>query len=178
MHSKHLKEDVRFSRRWHWIGIFVVCILSIPLHFLYGWLGENPIVGMFTPINESIWEHLKLVYWPLLIWWALGYAIAGKKINWPKWLVAGTTAILLSMVIITSWYYVWTGGLATESSIIDIGSLFLAVPIAQLVGIHIYRVLKPGKFYSILACLLLLAFAGMFIYFSFSPPELPIFISN
>lgn len=180
MNNLKITEDKLFSRRWHWLGIIIVSLLSIPLHFTYEWLGENPIVGMFTPINESIWEHLKLVYWPLLTWWAVGYLIYKdkKKLDLNKWVVAGTLAIIITMMIITSWYYVWVSALATESSIIDIGSLFIAVPIGQLVGIHTYRVVKARPIYSLISAILLIAFAVMFIYFTFSPADLPLFISN
>lgn len=74
-YDERVHIDDRFVKVYQWIGIVVVCILSVPFHFLYEWLGENTVVGLFFPINESIWEHLKLVFWPLLVWWILGYII-------------------------------------------------------------------------------------------------------
>ena len=35
------------------------------LHFLYEWL-PSAITALFSPVNESLWEHVKLVFWPLL----------------------------------------------------------------------------------------------------------------
>ncbi len=67
MNTTYSKADLRFVRIYHIVGIFVICIASFPLHFSYEWSGESAIVGIFTPINESIWEHLKLVFWPLLL---------------------------------------------------------------------------------------------------------------
>ncbi len=171
-------QDKRFVQTYSWIGILVICLLSIPLHFLYEWAGENPLVGVFTPINESIWEHLKLVFWPLLLWWGLGYLIFRnkKKLSLTKWLIAGTASIFITMLFIVSWYYTWVYALETESSIIDIGSLFLGVPIAQLIAIHIYKVVQSRTIYLILSVLLLVLFAGMFVFFTFSAPDLPLFI--
>jgi len=170
--------DKEFAKVYNWIGIAVVCIASVPLHFLYEWLGELAVVGMFAPINESIWEHLKLVFWPLLLWWGLGYLIfqGSKNLSLNKWIAAGTTSIMFSMLFIVSWYYTWTHGIGLESSIIDIGSLFIAVPLGQLIAIHVYRVIQPRTIYFILSALLLISFAGMFIGFTFFTPDLPIFI--
>lgn len=178
MISTFSNEDKQFAKIYGWLGIVVVCIASIPLHFTYEWLGEHAIVGLFTPINESIWEHLKLVFWPLLLWWGMGYLLFRnkKKLSPAKWFTAGAASIFFSMVFIVSWYYVWVNALNTESAIIDIGSLFIAVPLAQLVAIHIYRVVEPRKIYLLLSVLLLILFAGFFIWFTFSPPDLPLFI--
>lgn len=170
--------DGRFVKRYHWLGIIVICVASVPLHFLYEWLGELAVVGVFAPINESIWEHLKLVFWPLLLWWEVGYLIFqnSKSLSLTKWATAAMTSIFFSMAFIVSWYYTWLGAFAIESSIIDIGSLFIAVPIAQLLGIHVYQVVKPRKAYLILATLFFLLFAAMFIVFTFESFDFPIFI--
>lgn len=58
---KHLKQ-------YTIIGIFFVLITGTLAHFLYDWTGNNYIVGPFTPINESIWEHMKLLFFPMLIY--------------------------------------------------------------------------------------------------------------
>ncbi len=87
-------------------------------------------------------------------------------------------SVVLSMLIIVGWYYTWTSGLEIESSIIDIGSLFLAVPIAQLIAIHVYRVIEPKLVYLMLTFFFLLILAGMFINFTFNTPNFPIFIPS
>lgn len=172
------QTDNKFVTIYSWIGIVVVCILSIPLHFVYEWTNENTVASMFTPINESIWEHLKLVFWPLILWWLLGFLLFNRKKNldFNKWISAAATSILISMAFIVSWYYTWVYGLDTESSIIDIGSLFIAVPISQLVAIHVYKVITPRPIYTIAAGVLLLVFAFLFIWFTFNTPDLSLFI--
>jgi len=42
------------------LGFVFCCILGTLSHFFYDWSGQNIIVGMFCPVNESVWEHLKL----------------------------------------------------------------------------------------------------------------------
>ncbi|MGO4940372.1 MULTISPECIES: DUF6512 family protein [Jeotgalibaca] len=178
MSAIHLKQDEHFNKRYSWIGIIVVCVLSFPLHFLYEWLGESALVGMFTPVNESIWEHLKLVFWPLLLWWGVGYLVFHDKQNLSliKWTAAASVSIFISMIFIVSWYYTWVNGLAVESSIIDIGSLFVAVPLGQLLSIHVYRVIQPRRMYLIISIVFVVLMGILFIYFTFAAPDIPIFV--
>lgn len=170
--------DKQFTKVYSWIGILVVCLASIPLHFLYDWSGQMTIVSLFVPINESIWEHLNLVFWPLLLWWSFGYLIFRdrKNLSRIKWFTAATVSIVISMTFIVSWYYTWTAGIGIESSIIDIGSLFIALPLGQLIAIHVYRVIEPRILYFAGSLLFIVLFAGMFIGFTFFTPDMPIFI--
>lgn len=178
MYSMETNKDKTFVRNYQWVGLIVVCLASIPLHFVYEWTGENTIAGLFTPINESIWEHLKLVYWPLLLWWGLGYLLFrdSKNLSLSRWFTAAMLSIIISMAFITSWYYIWTAAFEIESSIIDVGSLFIAVPLAQLVAIHVYKSLTPRLIYLWLSSLILVSLAGLFLYFTFNAPDLPFFI--
>ena len=43
-----------------------ISVLGVLLHFTYEWSGNNPIVGLFSATNESTWEHLKLLFFPML----------------------------------------------------------------------------------------------------------------
>ena len=45
----------------------VSIILGTILHFTYEVLEENIVVGAFSAVNESVWEHLKLIFFPMLI---------------------------------------------------------------------------------------------------------------
>src|SRR5690554_1018981 len=50
---------------WHISGFFWMVIIGTFLHFTYEWSGNSKVVGLFSPINESVWEHLKLGYFTL-----------------------------------------------------------------------------------------------------------------
>lgn len=58
---------------------------------------------------------------------------------------------------------------------IHVGSLFVAVPIGQLLAIHVYRVVQPRRVYQVLSFLLLILFGVMFIYFTFVTPDISLF---
>nr|WP_236945659.1 DUF6512 family protein [Enterocloster clostridioformis] len=54
-------------------GILSVSLLGTLLHFTYRWSGRNPLIGLIAPVNESVWEHMKLLFFPMLLFglWSL-----------------------------------------------------------------------------------------------------------
>lgn len=58
---------MNYLKRFCIIGAVVTIVLGILSHFVYDWTGQNFCVGLFFPINESTWEHMKLVYFPMLL---------------------------------------------------------------------------------------------------------------
>ncbi len=49
------------------ISFIIASLLGVIFHFIYGWSGENAVAGLFFPVNESTWEHLKLIFFPILL---------------------------------------------------------------------------------------------------------------
>lgn len=49
------------------ISTIFIMILGVVLHFTFEWANNNILVGTFSPVNESIWEHLKLLFFPMWI---------------------------------------------------------------------------------------------------------------
>lgn len=169
----------RFARLYHLIGFVVLCIVSIPLHFTYEWLGENRLIGYVTPVNESIWEHLKLSFWPTLLWWAIGYFVfkERKSIDGQAWFYASFLSLITAPTVIVSYYYTFTAGLNIVSPTLNILSLFIGLLVGQMLALHSYRyTLKPNKPIFGVLLLIVLAFIGMSLFSTYSPPDLPIFI--
>ena len=50
------------------IGIIFTIILGTISHNVYPWTGNNFIAGLFSPVNASIWEHMKIAFFPMLIY--------------------------------------------------------------------------------------------------------------
>ena len=53
---------------WQLMGFAVTSLLGTVLHFLYDWLGGAVWVAPFSGVNESTWEHMKLLFWPMLFY--------------------------------------------------------------------------------------------------------------
>lgn len=164
-------------RSWIILGIPVLFIAGSLTHFMYDWSGNLTIVGIFSPVNESVWEHLKMAFWPMLIWWFAGYVLLWKrkKISFSQWFVSCAVAELVCLLAIMSFFYTYTGAIGIESVFFDILSFFFGIALGQIIALHIFNYAKITKnclFFAI-AILILLAFA--FIIFTFVPPHIPLF---
>ena len=60
-------------------GFVFLCIAGCLLHFFYDFTGKDPLAGLISPVSESPWEHLKLLYFPALLMTAAGWLILREK---------------------------------------------------------------------------------------------------
>lgn len=87
-------------RRSVWIGFLWSIVFGTVLHFLYGWTGENRVVGLYAAINESPWEHLKLLFFPVLVYTVWEYIWVGHR--WKGYVLTRAEGALLGMLTITA----------------------------------------------------------------------------
>lgn len=158
-------------------SIPILFIISVPLHFLYDLTGKVAYIGALTPVNESIFEHLKLGTIPLTLWWIISYYILKKKqgIDYRRWFFCAGISVLMIPIIISTFYYTYTGALGITSLILDIFSLLFALMVAQCLALHLYKRLisTNEKFY--IGIFILIVILTATIIFTFNPPHLPIF---
>lgn len=161
-------------------GTIPICLIATLNHFLYKLSGNNTIVAIFTPINECVWEHLKLAFYPTILWWILGYFLYNKKTNIHinKWISSMIISLFISPVIILAFYYTYTGALGIESVVLDIFSLVLGVFIGQIVAINYYQKHKYSPKIFILLLSICIIYTATLTYFTFYPPNFPIFIDS
>ena len=156
------------------IGIPILFIIGSIFHFIYEWSGNNFFIGLISPINESIWEHLKLVLLPMTTYWLI-YIPLSKNTNQEKWFFSLFLSLITSMLTIISFYYTYTGVFGIESLILDMFSLLLGISIGHLIGIHYYTYGKAIPKYLSISLIIILFI--IFISFTLAPPNLPIFKS-
>ena len=164
------------GEKWILLGIPVIFIIGSLFHFIYDWSGKNIIVGLISPIDESIFQHIKLVVIPIICWWTFYYYLKGKNdnISPEKWFAGALISLLSSIILIPSFYYLYTGALGIESLIVDVLILLVALFFAQLLGLHFFRHSK-GFDTTVVLCsfvFIILLFAILTLH----SPNLPIFI--
>lgn len=161
--------------KWIIKGIPILFIIGSLMHFLYEISGKNIFVGLISAVNESIWEHSKMVLWPVICWWSIYYMINGKKnnININKWFTAGLIALLTALLTIPMIYYFYTGAFGVEILIIDISILFFAVLFGQILGFHFYKYYKGIK--ASISIRIFIILILVFAIFTLYPPKLPLF---
>ena len=159
-------------KTWQFITVIICIILGIFLHFTYEGSGENKLVGLFSAVNESTWEHLKLIYYPTVLIGIIGYFIIEKKTN--NYWLAQTIGIIVAITFIVTFFYTYRGVLGKNIDALNIGSFFVAVILGEFVT---YKILKFRKTYNaeIVSIIFLVILFFSFILYTFYPPQIPLF---
>lgn len=161
-----------FILKFQIFSIIFTWILGTLLHFTYEWSDNNLLLATFSAVNESTWEHLKLLFFPMLITTIIGSFYIEKN-NIPNFLCAKTIGIITSISFIVIFFYTYTGILGTNFAILDIGSFFVAVVLGEYVSKKIMTSdFKCNKTISFVSLIILLL---CFIIFTYFPPKIGLF---
>jgi len=168
-------------RNWIFYGVPAAFILGTVLHFLYDWTGKSTVAGIFSPVNESIWEHLKLPFWPLLIWWIVGYFLLGKKggASRARWFSAAAVSLWVSVLFVIVVHYTYEGVFGGDTMLVDILAMLAGIALGQLLAYNLYKRnpdMKGGFF--ILALIAILLLLAAIVAFTFAPPKIPLFMDT
>lgn len=156
-------------------GILFTLIVGTLLHFCYEWSGENPFVALFAPVSESVWEHLKLLFFPVLTYTLFEIVVLFKVSG--SFLTARVTGVIVGMFFILAAFFTYTGIIGKDFLAADILIFALSVLITFLVS-RFLEVRCPSLNLPLLAnYALLLLIVTCFFSFTFSPPGLPMFQS-
>ena len=163
--------NIKKIRSYQVFSIIFTFMLGSLLHFTYKLSGGNPIVAIFSSINESVWEHLKLLFFPMVLTMIIGYFYIGKNV--PNFLCSKTIGIIISMIFMVVFFYTYTGILGKNIPIIDIASFF----IATIVGEFLSYVLIVNNFKSsdLISIITLIIIFICFIFFTYFTPNIGIF---
>ncbi len=155
-------------------GIVICTVLGTFLHFAYELSGKNIIVGIFSAINESIWEHLKLLFYPILIFSVFEYFSFAKDI--PYFIPSRVKGLLLGLFFIVSAYYTYSGVIGKNYDFINI-LIFIVSVIITFLSTNIF--IKNGchtKSFSTPAALITVAILIiLFTVFTFKPLPINLF---
>ena len=64
------------------IGIIFISVFGTIFHFLYDLSNHNKVIGLFSSVNESTWEHIKILLTPTFIWSLIDGFIYGDGVNY------------------------------------------------------------------------------------------------
>ncbi|HRI05932.1 MAG TPA: DUF6512 family protein [Candidatus Dojkabacteria bacterium] len=154
------------------IGVFVIFILGSLFHFLYKYGGKKIWMAIISPVNESIWEHLKIAFYPFLIYAVFELFLLDLSLEsfiWAK--TVGVVVLIVAILLIEVIYPRFT---KKNILFIDLIVFFLTIALAQYVGymIFINTLLVPPISISLS---ILLSIAMIIAYVTFYPPKRPLF---
>ena len=158
---------------WQIAGFLFVSVLGTFLHFLFDLAGGGIGTALVSAVNESIWEHMKLIYVPMLLFAGAEYGVFGKTIPsfWCIKLAGFLTALLMIPVI----YYTYTGTLGINADWFNITIFFLAAGAAFYLEARLFRAVRTCRLSGRFALGLILLIGCLFILFTFLTPRIPFF---
>jgi hypothetical protein len=154
-------------------GAIFIFILGAIMHFMFDLSGRLKIVGLFTPVNESVWEHLKMVLWPSLIYSVLEYSIFKSHVN--NFWFSKAAGIYTAMIVIIVIFYTYTAFTGHSILAVDILTFAAAIAAAQFISYKIMLSKDLSPWINRLSCPLIALLIFIFILFTFCPPHLPLF---
>ena len=159
-------------KRWQIIAIIICLILGTLLHFTYELSNYNMIVGLFSAVNESVWEHLKLLFYPMFLMSIIGYFIIGKK-SMNYWF-AQMIGIISALIFVVIFFYTYTGIVGKNFAVLDIGSFIVGILFGEYI---IYQILQRKNMNNaeIQSFILVIILLLCFIVFTIYPPIIPLF---
>ena len=158
---------------WQMGGFIFTGILGTFLHFLFDLTGGSLWAGIFSAVNESIWEHMKLLFYPMVLFSLLEYRFWGKET--PGFWKVKLLGILVGLGLIPVLYYTYTGILGTSADWFNIAIFFLAAGAAYWVETRRFqRGITNAKGSKAAVCVIG-ALAVIFTVLTFLPPEIPLF---
>lgn len=164
---KNKKQILKFQI----FSIIFTMVLGTLLHFTYEWSNYNSLVASFSSVNESTWEHLKLVFFPMFLSILLGYFYMSKVSS--NFLCSKILGIIVAMSFITIFFYTYTGIIGTNFAILDIGSFFVAVLLGEFVAYK--RLISDFPCNYLISLITLISLLLCFIFFTYYPPKLGYF---
>ncbi len=150
-------------------AFLLTVLLGVLFHFVYKWTGNNFLVGLFVPVNESIWEHLKLVFFPILL------VSIPEYHEHPDYICIKLRSALLGIFAVIILFYTYSGVLGTVIDWINILIYFLAIAISYFYSYEKLNKKQTSSCNQNFSLLLIFFITIVFMIFTVFPPDLGLF---
>ena len=159
---------------WELAGFLFTAAAGSLLHFVYGWTGGSSLAAAFSAVNESTWEHMKLLFFPMFLFSVAEICFQGR--NYPNFPAVRAVSLLAGTALIPVLFYTYTGVWGRHALPADIAVFVLAAALAFLLD---FRLLSRGRlsepWQQVAGLLALWGLAFLFVWFTFSPPRIALF---
>ena len=156
---------------WELVGFLWTVAAGTLLHFIYEWSSGGVIAAAFSGVNESTWEQIKLLFFPLFLFSVVQVCVMAR--NYPNILAVRAVSTLVGLALIPILFYTYTGVLGYHVSWANIGVFVLAALGAFFLD---FRLLRKGRlnapWMQIIGLLLLWGLAFFFVWCTFHPIHL------
>lgn len=158
---------------WQMAGFVFTAVLGTFFHFLFDMTDRSVLAALFSAVNESIWEHMKLLFYPMFLFAVIEYRFWGKdyKQFWCVKLLGMALGLLLIPVI----YYTYTGILGQSADWFNVTIFFIAAGATFWAQAKLFQKKAQCRLCPAVAFALLCLMAAIFTILTFLSPSIPFF---
>ena len=161
---------------WELTGVVFISLVGSFLHFVFALLREWPPAALIAAVNESVWEHLKLAFWPALIYAFIERPALRKHVK--NFWTAKAAGIFIMPLVIVSGFYGYTALANRHMLWADISLFVLAVLTGQLVSTRLMLKKSFPSWTKAFALILIVMMITAFSLLTFFPPRCPLFLDH
>ncbi|MBE6124065.1 MAG: hypothetical protein E7184_00785 [Erysipelotrichaceae bacterium] len=158
-----------------YISIPLMFLLGVIFHFVFEWFSQLAFIAPFFPVNESIWEHTKLAFLPLIMFYLIYYYAYRNKyfINKESWFTSLLVSVIVSITTMIVFYYTYSGIIGKDYTLVNIFSLLLSLFVGQISAKYFYKKKTSIPLVCSLSSLMILF--AFYIWMTFDPFEIALF---
>lgn len=161
-------------RHWEIIGFLTVCAVGTLLHYVFHWSGDNTLVAAFAGVNESTWEHMKLLFIPYFVFTMLEFTVFAEPFR--NFFAAKAAAGLVGLLLIPVLHYTIAGMFGEPPSWVNVVIFYVSAAVMYLTSYRLLSTLSlRGGIWQLAGFVLLWVLMFLFILFTYRTPRLPLF---
>lgn len=149
-------------------SIIAISIIGTISHFMYDITNHNKIIGLFSAVNESTWEHIKIALTPTLLWSVVDGIIYGQN---PNYFLAKFISLLVIIILMPLLYYGHKAIIDKEIFILDIISFYIVIISSQVLFYLIINASPIDYIYRYLSCIGTFALFGGYMIHTLMPAK-------
>lgn len=142
------------------IGFIFISIVGTLLHFTYELSNHNKYVALFSAVNESTWEHIKIALTPYFVWSLVDLYLYGNLNNYFFAKLVGVLSIVIIIPIIFYTYQIFT---KKPILFVDIITFYVAIFLGQYFSYLSLNMNDVPHFIIYLSIILLTIIFGIYI---------------
>jgi len=158
---------------WEITGFVLISLAGSFLHFVFDLSGEWLPAALVAAVNESVWEHLKLAFWPGLVYALVEWRFFGRHVK--NFWTAKAAGLFAMPLVIVSLFYGYTAWAGHNILWLDISLFFLAVLVGQMLSCRILLRRPLASGIKTVAVILMALMITAFSLLTFFPARCPLF---
>ncbi len=158
---------------WQTLGFIFTGIAGVALHFLFDLKNQSVFVAPFSAVNESIWEHMKILFFPMFLFAIIESWFIRKE--YKNFWCAKLIGIAFGVVFIPVLYYTVNGIFGPTPDFVNIAIFYAAAAFSYILETWLMKNEITDCESSKISVGILVLIAMLFAVLTFIPPQIPLF---